>query len=112
MSFECLANFQLLKFEDAQRLGEEAEKGLGSTGLPTSTEYLHNQLYLGYALEAQHKIKEAAKLYESAYTVWIKLNGPNDPSTLMTQGAMASAYRKLGRPADAERHCVICFAAR
>jgi len=42
----------------------------------------------------------------------MELNGPDDPSTLMTQSAMASAYRKLGRLTDAERHYTICFAAR
>ncbi|KXG48154.1 Tetratricopeptide-like helical [Penicillium griseofulvum] len=112
MSYECLSNFHTLNFREAQRLGEEASRGLLATGVPTTRLFLHNQLYLGYALEGQHKIKEAQSLYENAYATWMDLNGPDDPSTLMTQSAMASTYRKLGKLTEAERHYIICFAGR
>ncbi|CAG8909607.1 unnamed protein product [Penicillium egyptiacum] len=112
MSYECLSNFHTLNFPEAQRLGEEASRGLLATGVPTTRLFLHNQLYLGYALEGQHKIQEAQVLYESAYATWMELNGPDDPSTLMTQSAMASTYRKLGRLTDAEHHYILCFAGR
>lgn len=112
MSYECLSNLHLLRLEDAQSLGEEAAKGLLATGLPSTKGFLHNQLYLDYTLEAQGKTHEAMGIYEETYSLWMKLNGPNDPSTLMTQSAMASTYRKLGRLNEAERHYTICFAAR
>ena len=112
MSYEGLSNFHVLKFSEAQRLGEEASMGLLATGAPTTRLFLHNQLYLGYALEGQHKIHEALRLYESTYATWMNLNGPDDPSTLMTQSAMASTYRKLGRLSDAEHHYIVCFAGR
>lgn len=112
MSYECLSLFHVLRFSEAQRLGEEAARGLLATGLPTARVFLHNQLYLGYALEGQNKIEEARALYESAYETWLELNGPFDPSTLMTQAAMASTYRKLGRLEDAEHHYSFCLAGR
>ncbi|CZT01742.1 uncharacterized protein RAG0_09217 [Rhynchosporium agropyri] len=112
LSYECLCHFHLLNFAAAEACGNEAAKGLLLTGLPSTRDYLHQQLYLGYALEAQGKNAQALECYERAYALWIDLNGPNDPSTLMTQSAMASAYRKLGRLQDAERHYVLCFAGR
>ncbi len=62
MIFECLRHFHLLDFEKAQRFGEEAAKVLIATGLPSTKGSLHNQLYLGYALEGQHEGEEAMKI--------------------------------------------------
>ncbi|RFU35483.1 hypothetical protein B7463_g871, partial [Scytalidium lignicola] len=104
MSNLGLSEIFLGDFKQAETQLRQSSKGLLDTCSQTGKEYLYNQYYLGLALLWQNRACEAFSLFEETLQVWMRICGPDNPATLMTQSAYAASCRKLRKYECADKH--------
>jgi tetratricopeptide (TPR) repeat protein len=74
--------------------------------------YLIVTMFLGFTVEAQGDLKEAARLYGEIYDKWIPVNGNSNPFAAAILTARGSLLRKEGKYARAQEFLFEAFGTR